>query len=413
MDCESFLSGMGFMPSDAALVEGREAFRRAMVLGLAGQPGGLPMLPSYLPLNHHRPTGEALVLDAGGTNLRTAHVRLTVDGMEILARKDRPMPGTKGRLSREAFFRSLAEDAAAMMTSPLPIGFCFSFTADILPDGDARVLYLDKELQVDGLVGETVAAGLRKALHDLGAPDPSLIRVMNDAPAALLGAVTQHPGAEGCIGMILGTGFNCCYGEENRRMTKAPALLAQEGRSIVNIESGAFSHMTPSPADLLVRKGSIDPDQSVLEKMLSGAYQGPLLGGLLELAAAQGMLVNPEILTRVQPTAIDVSKMVNGQSCPLEESFPDARDKALLRELSMAIVRRAVLLVSMTLHGILDEMGAKEQPVLLAVEGSTYWKNPLLQQLLAEALADCPVQFVRTEEANLMGAAAAVVGCDR
>lgn len=410
MDCASFLSAIGFIPSDDALVEGRKAFRHAMVLGLANQPGGLPMLPSYLPLNRRRPAGEALVLDAGGTNLRTAHVRLTEGGMEILARKDHPMPGTKGRLSREAFFLALAEDAAAMMVSPLPIGFCFSFTADILPDGDARVLYLDKELQVDGLVGETVAAGLRKALHTLGAPDPTLIRVMNDAPAALLGAVTQHPGTEGCIGMILGTGFNCCYGEENRRIIKAPFLQGQEGRSIVNIESGAFALMTPSPADLLVRKASIDPDQSVLEKMLSGAYQGPLFGALLKLAAAQGMLVNPSVLAHVQPTAIDVSKMVNGQRCPLEDAFPDAADRALLHSLSMAIVRRAVLLVSMTLHGILDEMDVKEQPVLLAIEGSTYWKNPLLQQLLAEALADCPLQFVLTEEANLMGAAAAVVG---
>lgn len=233
---------------------------------------------------------------------------------------------------------------------------------------------------------------------------------MNDAPAALLGAVTQYPGTEGCIGMILGTGFNCCYGEENRRIAKAPSLQMQEGRSIINIESGAFDLMSPSPADLLVRKASIDPDQSVLEKMLSGAYQGPLLGALLKLAAERGMLANPEVLTHVQPTAIDVSKMVNGHSCPLEEAFPDTADKALLHELSMAIVRRAVLLVSMTLHGILDEMGAKEQPVLLAVEGSTYWKNPLLQQLLAEEMADCPVKFVRTEEANLMGAAAGVVG---
>ncbi len=409
MNCESFLSTLGFMPSTNDLARGREAFRHAMVLGLAGQAGGLPMLPAYLPVQQNRPTGEALVLDAGGTNLRTARVRLTEKGTEILARKDRPMPGTQGRLTREAFFRSLAQDAAAMMDAPLPIGFCFSFTADMLPDGDARVLYLDKELQVDGLTGTTVAAGLREALQALGAPCPTCIRVMNDAPAALLGAVTQHPDVEGCIGMILGTGFNCCYSAENQRIVKAPALQMQPGETIVNIESGAFSCLPSSPADALVRQGTMDPEQGVLEKMLSGAYQGPLLGALLKLAVGDGLLRNPEVLHHVQPTAIDVSLMVNGHPCPLEEAFPDAADRAVLRELSMAIVRRAAMLASMTLHAVLDEMDAGTKPVLLAMEGSTYWKNPLLQRLLAEALSDTSLTLVRTEEANLLGAAAAAL----
>ena len=409
MNAEQFLQSIHFMPTAEELAQGGSDFRHAMHLGLLGQDGGLPMLPAYLPMKSACHAGEALVLDAGGTNLRTAHVRMTSSGMEILEKRERPMPGTKGRLGATEFFRQLAQDAAEMMTSAMPIGFCFSFTADILPDGDARVIYLDKELCVDGLVGRTVAQGLRDALKDLGAPAPTVIRVMNDAVAALLGASVGASDVDGCIGMILGTGFNCCYAEQNSRITKAPTLSEQTGRSIVNIEAGAFAGMASTPADLLVRSRSIDPDQNLLEKMLSGAYQGPLLGALLELAAEQDCFRQAPDLSHLSPTAADISAMVNGKHSPLEDAFAK-EDVPVLHTFCHAIIQRASALAAMVLKAIVAETGDVHAPILLSIEGSTYWKNPLLQSLLADVLKDIPLQLVRTNEANLLGAAAAVMG---
>ncbi len=407
MDTEQLLQQIQFIPTKETLACGKKEFRRAMNLGLAGEKDGLPMLPAYLSVGTGCREGEALVLDAGGTNLRTAHVRMTASKAEILEKRERPMPGTQGRLSREEFFHQLSQDAASMMTTAMPIGFCFSFTADILPDGDARVMYLDKELCVDGLVGQKVAQGLREALQAWGTPAPTSIRVMNDAVAALLGAASGQAEADGCIGMILGTGFNCCYGERNSRVVKAPSLFGQAGRSIVNIEAGAFQGMPATEADLLVRARSMDPDQNWLEKMLSGAYQGPLLRALLELAARHGGLKHAPDFAQLTPKTADISAIVNGRHSPLEDAFAP-EDRGTLRALCYAIVRRTAMLASMTLQAIAEEIGTS--PILLSVEGSTYWKNPLLQRTMAEMLEGYSLQMVQADEANILGAAAAVMG---
>lgn len=50
--------------------------------------------------------------------------------------------------------------------------------------------------------------------------------------------------------------------------------------------------------------------------------------------------------------------------------------------------------------------------MFLAIEGTTYWKNPRLQQLLDAHLAESGMRFriVHAENANLTGAAMAAIG---
>lgn len=414
---DAFLRDIRFSLAEEALHRAQDRFVADMRRGLMGDAQGLPMLPAYLPLNDQSPRGDALVLDAGGTHLRLALMRLGPEGPRQLAYREMPMPGTAGRLSRTAFFRALAQATAPLASQADCIGFCFSFSAESLPDGDARVLYLDKELQVDGLSGALVGEGLLRALAEMGAPHRHRIAVLNDTTAALLGARAAQPQADARIGMILGTGFNCCYGEENARILKAEAIRTAPGRSIVNIEAGAFDGVEPSLADLLVRQESADAAQNPLEKMVSGVYQGPLLHALTRLAAEAGCFSaeGAAILAEAPvPTAADINAFAANPEAPgsLHDLLTTLEDCRALHALALALLQRTAALSAMVLRAVLTACDVPtDAPAAIAVEGSTYWKNPLLQRAFKAQLAtaDKPARILRAENCNLIGAALAAL----
>ena len=90
-----------------------EALLRQMDEGLAGR-GRIPMVPSYLGTDIAVPAGAVCaVLDAGGTNLRTA--RAVWDGKEwhLEDLRKQAMPGTQGELSCDGLYDALAAPVQA------------------------------------------------------------------------------------------------------------------------------------------------------------------------------------------------------------------------------------------------------------------------------------------------------------
>ena len=92
--------------ADAALVR----LMDAMELGLAGK-GEIPMLPSYLSAEGKVPAERrCAVLDAGGTNLRTARAVFDKDGTcRLEGLHKQPMPGTEGELTAARLYEAMAE----------------------------------------------------------------------------------------------------------------------------------------------------------------------------------------------------------------------------------------------------------------------------------------------------------------
>lgn len=282
MDAVEYLDSIGFVTRYEQMMPIMDTFIEDICTGLSEDGrSSMPMLPAYLTVDEGLDRNHSvIVIDAGGTNLRVALVEVR-PGCKPETRyfKQQPVPGKAVPLSRDDFFDALAAAVEPVADQSDRIGFCFSFPCRIREDLDGEILYMDKELSVDGISGALVGQGLLSALKKRGVKHDHRVVVLNDTVATLLGALAEHPADQysGHIGMILGTGMNCCYSELNSRIGKNEYLKNRPGHSIINMEAGAFSRLFRTKADERLDMGTKRSGTHVLEKMVSGAYQGKVM----------------------------------------------------------------------------------------------------------------------------------------
>ena len=424
-----FLKEIGFIQTWDEMKPVEEAFIDHMKKGMKGEESSLPMLPAYLTVDAlPEDSSDVIVMDAVGTNLRVSLLRIKPgEKPEILEHYKQPVPGKPGPITPDQFFEELAKAVLPVADKSDRIGFCFSFPCRILPSLDGEILYLDKEVDVPGIEGALVGEGLRKALAKLGVKHDHKIAILNDTVAALLGALAEHSASHysGYIGMILGTGFNCCYSEYNEKILKADAISGKPGSSVINMEAGAFNAFFHTEADVLLRGRAQDPERNLLEKTMSGEYQGPLMDCLMESAAAHGCF-SPELTAKVQAgplgiTAVDISKYQAAPAKPgkLHDLAPEGEDAQTVYQLVDALIERAAMMAVMVLTSIMRETGAGTdplKPVCVAIEGTTFMKNDIFRQKIMSHLIQYTqrtrgyhCRVMNTDEANLVGSAVAAM----
>lgn len=428
-DVKTFLKEMQFIQTWEEMAPVEEAFIKHMAMGLAGQGGSLPMIPAYLSTDA-LPSGEQkiIVMDAGGTNLRVSVLKLqSGQKPQVLAHTKQPMPGHNGTITREAFFDEMAKAVAPFAEESDRIGFCFSFPCVIRSDLDGEILYLNKEISVSDIEGAMVGKSLQEALGRLGVKCDHKIVILNDTVAALLGALAEHPAEcfSGFIGMILGTGTNCCYVESNEKILKDEMLQKKAGHSIINMESGNFNDMPITKVDHIITKGVLNPEKNRAEKMTSGAYQGMLLSALLKCAIEEG-LFSDAFKTRFEAVkddlyAKDISPYMEmpTQAGKLQSLPACKQDADTLYAITDALLERAAMLAVMNLTAIMryTQTGLDPlKPVAVAVEGTTYAKNEALREKIRAYLVSYTqkqrgyyCRVFTTEEANLVGSAVAAM----
>lgn len=404
-----------------------EGFAREMTAGLAGEGSSLRMIPTYLSAESLPQQGEpVIVLDAGGTNLRVALMEfLPGQGPKESYFKTVPMLGTRGRLTLEEFYDGLAALVAPIAAQSRHVGFCFSFPCEILPNLDGRILYFDKEVEVAGAAGSVLGEGLRAALARRGEPHDHRMVVINDTVAAMLGAMAQDVGGAGAyMGFILGTGTNICASFPNSAITKVPALVAKGGSTVVNLESGGFDKLARTEIDLAFDATTANPGDQVLEKLISGAYQGPMVLAYLKAAARAGVFSPKagEGLTGLAAlSAKEISEFILDPAAPgpLQGALEREGDRQGALVILDAFFRRAARLTAATLCAVLratGQAGEAEKPVNIAAEGTTFYKCPLLHKYLLEDMEELGAKglglysrFVQGESPNLTGSALAAL----
>lgn len=412
-----FLKKHGMLPTLTDPEAISDLIYEEMKAGLGDSPKDLPMIPTYLRLEGEIKAGDsAIVIDAGGTNLRTCLVSFDGSSFRFTDIVKTPMPGTEGRISFDDFIGILADRIEHLCAYTDLIGFCFSFPAAITPEKDGRVILFDKQVEIEGAEGKLLGESLNSALAKRGTGSKKIV-VLNDTAATLLGgAATEDRNAySGFIGHIAGTGVNtCCM----IPMDRIPKLRSGEKYKIlINNESGFFRNVPIGDFDKQMDSYSLDPGTSLFEKMISGAYLGK--DALLTLrGAAQegyfgekmcGYLASVERSSSAIPDAFCRGIVPEG----LEN---EKEDFEFARHICFALFERSARLMCASLLATVRLTGEgtdPAKPVLVLAEGSMAQKSlcyiDFLRRKLKEYAKGYSIEIKVVSDTNLVGSAAAVI----
>lgn len=97
-DIDGFLAEKGLLPESVSFEEGVAGFLTEMERGLQGESSSLAMIPAWVAAEGEVPKGKpVIVLDAGGTNFRSATFHFNSDGEPVMEHFSKSaMPGTGG-----------------------------------------------------------------------------------------------------------------------------------------------------------------------------------------------------------------------------------------------------------------------------------------------------------------------------
>ncbi|MGE0496116.1 MAG: hypothetical protein AB7S38_43325 [Vulcanimicrobiota bacterium] len=373
------------------LLEIRDTLKARVLDGLAREGTEIACLPTYLPLPDGPQRGEALVMDAGGTNMRASVVTLADGGNRVEAGPlgDRVPTGRDGKpVAGDRFFEAQAELFQQLgPKGGCPLGYCFSYPAEVLASRDARLIRWTKGVDVAGVEGTLVGSRLAKALEKLSIPTNG-VTVLNDTVASLLGGVLferKPEFADRFIGLIVGTGTNMAGVFSARALTK---VKEWSGNMLVNLESGNFHPPHLQAFDDDYDRESDNPGRQRFEKAVSGYYL-------------------PYLFDRLSPGTIDPAR----GSAQLVELREQGKGEAA--RLAGQLLGRSADLVAAGLAALCEIY--TPGPTAILGEGSLLWGDPQFATRMEERVNDLissgrSAQLVKQREnVNLFGAASAAL----
>lgn len=367
----------------------RRTLAARIVLGLSTPGTEIAALPAYLAPPPAGMTGRAVVVDAGGTNLRAAIVELMPGGASriVAGPESARFPGGP-EIEGDTFFdvqAAMVERLGAV--HGLPVGYCFSYPSETLPSLDARLLRWTKGIQIPGVEGTCVGERLGRALAARNLR-PGPVRVLNDTVASLLGGAFAHGGSQPAafIGLIVGTGTNMATFLPANRIPKLKSgnFVAPMA---VNLENGNYNPPHFQPVDAELDAESENPGAQRFEKAVSGAYL-------------------PRLFARLCPDHPPLTS--SADLVTLREQGPDE-----VRKVAGALLQRSADLVAAALAAVIDVLEAPAGVGILA-EGSLFWGDPQYAPRVdhtLRALVDAHVEprITRLDHANLIGSACAAL----
>ncbi len=392
--------------------------------GLAGKESSLLMLPTYIEAEGEVKANEPVIaIDAGGTNFRAAKVYFD-ENLKLITENIQmnKMPATDKELSKKEFFDTFANYMEDYKTVSDKIGFCFSYAAEIFPNKDGKLIEWSKEVKAPGVIGEMIGEQLLAAM---GTPEKQVV-LMNDTVSTLLAgkAATAGKVYDTYIGFILGTGTNTSYIEDNKNITKT-SDLDLGGSQIINIESGNYGGIEATDIDVAFGKTTKDPGRYLFEKMFSGGYLGGLCTVALKIAASENVF-SADSKTKIESLSELSSEEINKFVCGIDLAentlttvLTSNEDKSTAAEIINGLIERAAKLVAINIAAVIlktDKAKSAEKPVLMTIEGTTFYKLNNFQKMFEEFLQEFLsgenkryYEIVEVENSSLLGAAIAAI----
>ncbi len=425
---EKFMTRYGMDAGSINLEENCEVFLREMQNGLQGT-GSLLMIPTYIGMEKELPVMEPVItIDAGGTNFRVAVIHFDEDRKALVEDfKVYPMPGSKGEVSKEEFFETMADYIQPVLHRSNRISFCFSYPAEAMPNKDGKIIKFSKEINIRDVEGELVGSNLKEVFKKRGFDEEKEIVVLNDTVATLLAGKAASPDRafDGYIGFILGTGTNICYAEKCRNISKVPQLSEQDGAMLINMESGAYGKVPRGQIDMEFDATTLNPGDFAFEKTISGAYQGGLTLATIRKAAEDGIFSSGFVaelknLNELASKQIDDFLFYPYGDNPLAKCCArsgDDEDRVLLFYLIDNIFERIAKFVTFALTAVLEKTGSGKNPCMpacITADGSTFYKSKLFRSKLEYYIKSYTndvkgtyCEFVKVDNGTLIGTAIA------
>ncbi len=269
-----------FALSTSQLMDTALAMKAKIVTGLGHDGTEILCLPTYITPRTGGVTGKALVLDLGGTNYRVATVEFA-GGRPVV----HPEGGWKLDLSVMKSKGFTLENLLAAQADPIeqlkrddgmPMGYCFSYPAESLPNGDAKLVRWTKGVEIAEMVGQPVGHTLLDYLNTQKGMRFSGIKVINDTIASLFAGLA-NPDYDAYVGLIVGTGYNMATFIPAEKIPKLNPALNITGLVPVNLEAGNFNPPHLTAIDEWVDDHSINKGKQRFEKAISGFYLGEIL----------------------------------------------------------------------------------------------------------------------------------------
>lgn len=394
-----------FALSAQQLLEIADDLRQKIETGLQNDGTEIKCLPTYIHPKKDGIKGDAVVFDLGGTNFRAAIVSVG-EKTEItgLAEKDITEMKMEG-FTEDDLYNSQAQTINQLnIPKNCPIGYCFSYPAKSLTNGDAELINWTKGVKIARMAGKPIGEPLVKYLNEKTNGSFNKIAVVNDTITSLFAGL-MNPGYDAYIGLIVGTGTNMAAFFPSDYIPKIKDLKDWSGETPVNLESGNFNPPNLTAFDTEVDNNSDNKGFQRFEKAISGMYLGRVFRAAFP---DDGLDVNLD--------AAGLSKMMNNPG----------DYKLAYVETAFQIYERSAKLVAASIAGLvmnLNSANPSVKKIQVLAEGSLFWSkvkthdakyvdivNATLKELLAEGgMGDKEVHISRIENANLIGAAMSVL----
>lgn len=390
----------------------REVFVQEMSRGLEGnaaEPSSLFMEDTFLPgLPDGTEHGEFLALDLGGTNLRVLLVTLkqgqvTDEILEYYTVPEHIRYGLGSTLFD--FLASCVESflkKRSLFDKNYSMGFTFSFPIHHLNLRSGLLIKWSKSYNCPGVVGKDVVQLLETALLNRGLTQIKIVAILNDTTGTMIrGAYLDHQCA---MGLVLGTGSNCCYIEKAENFKKENANIDAGELKVVNVEWGAFGdngvlNFMRTQWDISVDRKSLLAGSFTFEKYFGGKCLGDLVReGLVTLAEEGLFCTGPSETLRTtgslhtsQVSALDGEGLI-GHTKQTEEILNKLglcytpKDIKIAQYVAGMFSYRGVVLISVLTATLLQKM---EKPhVVIAIDGSLYEFHPRFRPLMIHLMSE-------------------------
>lgn len=393
-----------FALSNSQLLDIANDLKSKIETGLQTDGTEIKCLPTYIHPKKDGIEGDATVFDLGGTNFRAAVVSVGKETQITgLAEKDITEMKTAG-FTEDDLYNSQAQIITQLnLPKNSPIGYCFSYPAKSLINGDAELINWTKGVNIAGMAGKPVGEPLVEFLNKNTTGSFNKIAVVNDTITSLFAGL-MNPGYDAYIGLIVGTGTNMATFFPSEYIPKIKNLDGWSGETPVNLESGNFNPPHLTALDVEVDENSDNKGFQKFEKAISGMYLGRIFRAAF-----------PNDGLDVKLDAAGLSKMMNNP-----EDY-----KLEYVETAFQIYERSAKLVAASLVGLVQNLNSaypSVKKVQVLAEGSLFWSkvkahdtkyvdivNATIKELLAELKVDATVEISRIENANLIGAAMSVL----